>query len=200
MIKTRQSSHFLNGLLDSMYGILFHPATTMAALACEESLPFGLSVFWIAFVSGLAPFIQLAIQGGTPTFLWLAVPLSILSGLVSWGFVSILIAGLAYAFRQPFYLEKLLTLSGFSTIPWVLMGFTLLFKASLAGWGTILFVLFSLIIWLWTVILYSMAIGKTYQMHAGQVLIVLAMPFGMSVIWMAWLVGFIGNIQQLVSP
>lgn len=186
-------------LLDTLYGILFHPKATMNLIAEQEKPPLILAAMWVAVVSFLAPFIQVALVESDTQLLFLTAPLAVITGIVSWVFINMLIASLAYAFNRHFHIKTLLTLSGLATIPWVLMGPALLLKTGLGDPGKLLFVLAGTAIWVWTVLLFGLAIAKVYQANFIRVSIILTMPFGMSLVLLAWLIGFIGNAQQLLS-
>lgn len=188
------------GYLDLFYASLFQPVSTFKTIATENPLDsrhlfFGL--LSVILISTIAPLIHTASVGGSPLMLIVTVPLAAVGGLIVWGFIGLLIALLAYAFTGHARIRTFLALSGLATLPWILMGPVCLLKIGLGPVGVALCIIGSLLIWLWSVLLFALAITETYRMTADRVLIVLAAPFAMSVVLFGWIVGFIDNIRQM---
>lgn len=183
------------------YGVLFHPVKTFQEIA-SNTVPTQKTLlnalFSIILISAIAPVIQLASVGGSPVSLALSIPLSTLFGLIIWAFTALVISMLSYAFTQTTRFKTLLTLSGLASLPWILMGPVILFKVGIGPVGAVLCAIFGLLIWLWTVLLFAYAIIATYQMSTERVMVILAMPFAMSLIFLGWILGFFGNISNLV--
>jgi len=183
------------------YAALFHPLQTFKAISSLEAQNNRLlffAVMSVILVSALAPLVHTAIQGGSPSSLIWNMPLSAVCGVAIWSFVGLLIGLLAYAFTGKSRIGVFLTLSGLATLPWVLMGPVSMLKVGLGTVGVMLFVLLALLVWLWSVLLFGLALAETYLMTPERVLIVLAAPFAMSIVLMGWLFGFIDNIRQLI--
>ena len=151
----------------------------------------------VVVISALAPLLQLANQGGDPWSLIWKIPVSGLVGVMLWGLMGLLIGLFSYAFVGKSRSKSFLTLSGLATLPWVFMGPVSLLKMGLGPVGLVAFVLLALLVWLWSVLLFALALAETYKMSPDRVLIILAAPFALSVVLLAWLGGFIGNISQL---
>lgn len=186
--------------LELFYATLFQPVHTFKRIADEAPVNNRLlffSLISVILISSIAPLVHLATVGGEPAMLVLTLPLSAVGGLIVWGFMGLLIALLAYAFTGQAKIRTFLTLSGLATLPWVLMGPVSLLKVGLGGIGMALCIIGALMIWLWTVLLFALAITETYRMTAERVLIVLAAPFAMFLVLMAWIVGFVDNIRQM---
>ncbi len=186
--------------LELFYAVLFNPVSTFKSIAADaggDNQLLFFSLISVVLISTIAPVVQLAATGGEAGMLVLTLPLSAISGLLVWGMMGLMIGLLAYAFTGESKIRTFLTLSGLATLPWILMGPICLLKVGLGGPGLVLSVLFALVVWLWSILLFALAITVTYRMTAERVLIVLAAPFAMSMVLFAWMVGFVENIRQL---
>ncbi|HEY9747008.1 MAG TPA: Yip1 family protein [Oculatellaceae cyanobacterium] len=189
------------GYLDLLYAVLFHPVRTFKELTGETEPDNRLllyALFSVILVSAIAPVIRFINVGGQPVNLLLFMPLSALIGSLVWLLSGLVVAMLSYAFTEQTRFRTILTLSGFATLPWVFMGPISLLKVGLGAVGVVLCALFGLSVWLWSVLLFALAIAVTYAMTAERVLIVLVMPFVMTLIFIGWIFGFFGNISNLV--
>jgi hypothetical protein len=186
--------------LDLFYAAMFHPVRTFKSIAAEEQ-PGNRLLFYallsVLLVSVTAPMVHIANVGGSPSGLVVSMPFSALVGLLIWGFMALVIALLAYAFSGEARIRTFLILSGLATLPWIFMGPISLFKIGIGVTGLVLCALLGLIVWLWTIVLFALAIMTTYRMTAERVLIVLATPFAMMMVFIGWIVGFIRNIIHL---
>jgi hypothetical protein len=189
-----------NNFLDILYDTLFHPIITFRALDETEAtnpqfLFYALAA--IITVSALAPLIQLANTGGDLGGLPLGIPVSTLIGVAVWGFMGLATGLWAYAFTGHARIRTFLTLSGLATLPWILMGPVSVLKFGLGPMGAAIAVLGALLIWLWSVLLFGLALMITYRMTIERALIILATPFTTQLILLAWIFGFFGNVRQL---
>lgn len=189
-------SHYL----DTVYGVLFYPVRTFQTVADLESLPNALlcaGLMTVLIVSALTPVVHVAGSGGNLGLLLLSIPLHTVAGLFMWVAMALIVGLLAYAFTAKSRLRHLLCLTGLATLPWVLMGPVILFKVGLGTLGVALSAIAGLLVWLWTVLLFALAITVTYRMTADRVLIVLVAPFVMMLVFFAWMGGFVSNIIHL---
>lgn len=201
-IETLSSEQPPQGFLDSLYNTLFHPIATFQALGEPTSAP-GKTLFYalftVIFVSAIAPLVKMANTGGQPGDLALAIPLSTVAGVIIWAFTGLLISLLAYAFTGQTRIRTFLTLSGLAVIPWILMGPVSVLKFGMGSLGSGISILGTLLIWLWSVLLFGLALMNTYRMTVERMLIILATPFAAQCVLLGWVMGFIGNIRQLAS-
>jgi hypothetical protein len=189
-----------SNFLDTLYDTLFHPIITFRALdETETANPHFLfyALAAVITVSALAPLIQLANTGGDFGGLALGIPFSTIIGVAVWGFMALTTGLWAYAFTGHARIRTFLTLSGLATLPWILMGPVSVLKFGLGPIGTAIAVLGALLIWLWSVLLFGLALMITYRMTIERALIVLATPFTTQLILLAWIFGFFGNVRQL---
>ena len=190
---------FQNSYLSLFYVTLFHPVqafTSISRMPEWNSRLLFFSIISVILVSTIAPLVHMATLGGNPAQLVWAMPLSAVGGLMIWGLMGLLIGLLAYAFCGKARVAVFLTLSGLATLPWVLMGPVSMLNVGLGPVGGLCFMLLALGIWLWSVILFALALAETYGMTPDRVLIILAAPFAMSLVLLSWLFGFIENIRQ----
>lgn len=194
-----------NDFLELLYAALFQPKTLYEAIARDlEASPVSnrlllFSILSVVVISALSPVLQTINAGGEPHGLMWTVPLFAFNGLLTWAFVGVVIGLSAYAFLGRARIVTLLVLSAMATLPWLLMAPISLLKVGIGSIGVVFSVIFGFIIWLWTVVLFALAIKVTYQMTVDRVLIVLILPFVMSAILLGWVIGFFVNIFQL-SP
>ncbi len=190
------------GYPELFYQALFHPCATFNAIAESEvrghqnRLLF-YALISVVIVSAMAPVVALMNTGGNAEDLVLAIPLGTLVGVGVWGFMGLAISLFSFAFTGKSNVKPFLILSGLATLPWVLMAPVSLLKVGLGGVGMALSILGALLIWLWSVLLFALALMVTYRMTIERVLIVLAAPFVALLILLGWIVGFTDNIRQL---
>jgi hypothetical protein len=186
--------------LELFYATLFHPLQAFRDISAEPQANSRLLFFAtmsVVLVSTLAPLVHMTNQGGSPSSLIWTMPLSAITGVIIWALMGLLIGLLAHAFTGQSRARTFLTLSGLATLPWIFMGPVAMLKMGLGPVGLILFVVMALLVWLWSVLLFALALSETYQMTPERVMIVLAAPFAMFVVLLSWMCGFIDNIRQL---
>jgi hypothetical protein len=194
--------HQQAGYLDTFYGTLFHPLVTFKAIA---TMPQSANRFlWYGFVSvllisAMAPLVKLAALGGDAEDLILTVPISIFFGVSLWCFIGLFVGLWAYAFSGQTRIRTFLTLSGLATLPWLFMASISVLRASFGVYGSLLCFLLSLGVWLWAVFLFAVSLTQTYRMSAEKVVIVLAAPFAMFLVFAGWAIGFLLNLRQLMG-
>ena len=189
-----------HSFLDTLYDALFHPISAFRALGESTPMhnrPLFYALAAVILVSALAPLIQLANVGGDPAGLVLAIPLSTIIGVAVWGFMGLTTGLLAYAFTGQARIRTFLTLSGLATLPWLFMGPVSALKFGLGPMGTGIAILGALLVWLWSVLLFGLALMITYRMTVERAMIVLATPFVTLLILLGWILGFFSNIRQL---
>lgn len=188
--------------LETLYNSLFHPVATFKSVAESETLPsrvYVQALSAVILISALAPAIQLANQGGNAGNLSWAIPLSAIAGVFAWAFTGLCTGLLAFAFTGKARIGHFLTLTGLATLPWLLLGPISLVKFGLGPVGAGLAILCAMVIWLWSVYLFGMALIMTYRMTIERMLIVLATPFVTQLFLLGWILGFLDNIR-LLSP
>lgn len=188
---------------DLMYATLFYPVRTFRVIAAEEQ-PGNRLLFFalitVVLISSLAPIVQLANLGGRASSLAMTMPFSAVLGTLIWIFMALVISGMAMAFSGQSRIRTFLILSGLATLPWLLMGPVSLLKIGLGTVGLLLYWFLSIAVWLWSILLFIVALMNTYHMTAERVAIVMVMPFVMLLVLMGWLASLVNNLRQLLPP
>jgi hypothetical protein len=131
--------------------------------------------------------------------LWLTIPVSIFFGASLWCFVGLFVGLWSYAFSGQTRIRTFMTLSGLGTLPWLFMAPISTLRTDFGFYGALLCFALSLLIWLWVIFLFAMALTQTYRMTAEKVVIVLAAPFAMFLVFAGWGLGFLLNLRQLLG-
>jgi hypothetical protein len=186
--------------LDRVYDTLFHPITAFQKMDSDSNsnqLLFE-GLLTIIGVSAIAPILHLITHGGDFGSLAYEIPIQAVMGIVMWLFIAFLFSMIAYAFTERSNFRKLLILSAYATLPWLFLAPLTLVKTALGVTGDVIHTLIGLVIWIWTVLLFALALMKTYQLSADRVIIILLVPILMSLVATAWVSGFIVNIMRLL--
>lgn len=188
--------------LDLLYGVLFHPVSTFNRLADQEGPTAGqlfTGLMTVVVISAIIPVVRTIAVAGKASDLIFAVPFHTVLGVLMWAAMGLIIALLAYAFSGQARVKTFLCLSALATLPWLLAAPAALLKMGIGALGVAFSALLGLGIWLWTVLLFALAIHVTYRMSAERVMIVLVMPFVMLLVFLFWVGGFFSTIRYL-SP
>lgn len=183
--------------LDLFYGTLFQPLKTFRGLASVE-LPGNKPLFYallsVLLVSGLAPIVQMAHVGGKPADLVLSIPLSAVGGFIIWVWIAGMMALSAYTLIGRSRLRMFLVLSGLSMLPALLLGPISLLNIGVAG--LLLCAIPAMLVWLWTSLLFTLAIMSTYDITADRAIILLCLPVLLMFTGLGACIGFIGTLLQ----
>ncbi len=184
------------------YKGLFHPVTVYRTIAKEEA-PSNQTLFWgllfIVLISGTAPVVEAIWKStGNLSSLGLMVPIKAIGGFAVWLSMGSVISTLAYAYTGKARFKTFLILSALSSLPWILMGPLALLKIGLGDLGNLLGFSAGLGIWLWSVFLFALSIGVTYELPLDRVFIVLVMPFVFSLVALSWFFGFFIHLGHLL--
>ncbi len=194
------SSTNSTNFLDVVYQTLFQPAPLFRDVAESESgknalFLYGLLV--VAFVSAIVPVIDFTYIGGNPYFLFLTIPVQAMLGVMIWLVTGVIISMLSYVFTGESRLKTFLILSGLAMLPWILIGPAALLKP-LGAPGALLSILSILGIWLWSILLFAMAVMATFRLTLEKGMLVLMTPFLMLFIFGVWTAGFFLNLARLL--
>lgn len=193
------------GFLDILYGTLFHPVDLFRWVASPSGealtsrlLTYGAAV--VVGVSAISPMLVFAGHGGKVEGLAFQVPIRVMFGLFLWVGMSGLMSMMAKAFRGEGEgrFKTLMTLTAYAAAPWVLLAPLTLIKYGMEGTGAFLGVTGGLLVWLWTVLLFALAVAQTYRLPMDRLIVVLLMPFAMAWVGFAWVIGFFLKIERLL--
>lgn len=185
-----------DNILSYVYGTLFSPVKTF-----DDVLESSTSKVFEAFcIIIIVSFIQSLGIFDSNSFLYLGVYLVsyIIIAVSSWVFVACIISLLCWVFSKQLNINMILTLTGFSILPWLFMPAISLFKTVGIG-GVVLSVFLNLIIWIWTAVLFILAVSKGTNISLGKSIVLIITPFAGAIIVLAWLSGFISNIIFFVN-
>lgn len=186
-------------LIDAFYNGLFHPIRAYRRI--EQAPSNGLLMeggVFILLTSAMAPVIGTLWQGGDLRALLWEVPLNTLIGVLIWLAMGGILTLLAYAFTGESRFRTFLILSALSTLPWWLMGPLVLIKTGLGAIGGTLGLMAGLLIWLWSALLFCLAVGMAFRLSLERTLVVLAAPFAFAGVALCWAFGFISRLSQLL--
>lgn len=193
--------HPNNHYLNVFYNVLFHPIRTYRDIAAEEKAGNNLLLYGlltIIYISATGPIVSAAGKGAILALLVAEIPLQVVAGVAMWVFMGVVIGVLSYTFTGQSRLKTFLTLSALASLPWIFMGPIALLYQNLGGLSGFLAVLAGLLVWIWSVFLFALAVTMTYRLTAEKTMVILAMPLLMTLIFLAWTTGFVVNILRLL--
>jgi hypothetical protein len=187
--------------LSTIYGTIVSPAKTFEEIIDSDKV--GVfeafcTVIMVAVIGSMVDF-----KGTSVVMLPIFTISIVITGLVQWVFIAAVIDGIAAVFSKESKFDDLLTTTGFAVLPWMLMGPIVLFKSfGASGLGLFPFligIVLALIIWVWSAVLFLLAVAKTYKFSFGKAIILSIMPFTAGLIAFFWVVGFVTNLILLVK-
>ena len=180
-----------DNILSYIYGTLFSPVKTFDDIIESPTSKVFESLCVIIIVS----FIQSLGVFDSSSFLYLGVYLVsyIIIAVASWVFVACIISLFCWIFSKQQNINMILTLTGFSILPWLFMPVMGLFKTIGMG-GLVLSIFLNFVIWVWTVILFILAVSKGANITLDKTIVLIITPFVGVIVVVAWLSGFISNI------
>ncbi len=107
-----QMSQNLGTFLDRLYGTLFLPQMTFEQLKANPTF---VQAFAVIVLVNILETLRLD-QFSTSSIVW-----SVISGTIGWVFFTFLLKQLASVFQRDVAILKLLTLTGFASLPWLFM-------------------------------------------------------------------------------
>lgn len=182
--------------LSNIYGTLFNPVNTFEKLKNVEHPPV-FEAFWVLVIVSVLGCLN-SYTYNNVFFLGLSVVTYTLFALVSWVLFASILDTLFSISSKISKFDILLTLTGFSLLPWLLMGPIGLFK-TVGIVGILISITISVIIWIWATILFIFAVSITYELSIGKVLLLIIMPFLGFLITLSWFAGFISNIVSILT-
>ena len=185
-----------DNILSYVYGTLFSPIKTFdkiinnSAPKVFESLCI---VVIVSFIATLGFF-----DSDSLLYLGLFIIANIIFGVISWVLVALVINLLGWVFSKKFNINMLLTLTGFSILPWLLVPTISLFK-TMGIVGIFLSVFLNILIWIWTIILFILAVSKGSNLSIAKTILLLITPFIGTVVTLTWISGFFSNIIYFLA-
>ncbi|MEB3286299.1 MAG: YIP1 family protein [Vampirovibrionales bacterium] len=193
--------------LERIYDIWLTPFSAFKRLAMTiEAYPQSnvllIEAFVIVFlISVLGPLLTFSSQGGTPSFLLFNMLLSTLLGIIVWGLSGLFLGMLAFALSGQACWKRLYILMAYALLPWLFLAPATMMKISAASFSAmgVLGSAVSVLVWLWSSALFCLAIQTALRLKGPQLIILLLLPLGFSLIWFCWLLGFANNLIRFLS-
>lgn len=187
--------------LDIFYNILFHPAQEFKVVAIgpvPKDLLLAYSAIIVIVVSAIGV-VYTPMASATTEGITFHMLLAGFSGIVFWVVSGSIFALTSYIFCQRGRPMTLLILTGYATLPWLFLPVTMLFKDVLGSIGNTIAIMGALGLWLWTTVLYLMALKYTYSLSLERVFLAASLPLLMSFLGVSWVGGFFFNLIQFFS-
>lgn len=191
-----------NSLIETLYSGLFEPFALYEQLANQwprqliHLLYAAGVVFW---VSAMSAFCIPTIDQFSGISFWFLLEVFVASfiGVLMWFLTALSFSALAYCFRSQGKLSTILILTGYAMLPWVLLGPLVLLKQALGVVGLILYLVGFIGLWVWSTILFLVAIQKTYALSFDRVLLISVLPLMLLGVGVFWLLSGFGVITAL---
>lgn len=190
-------------ILNVIYYVLFHPVYAFRCMQREGDPEGRLLLFafiTVAYVAFLSPLMMVVRSGeGSWTQLLIQVPFQIVVGTLVWAFLAAVVGLLAYAFRGESQFRTFLTMSGFAVMPWIFMAPIAVLQVNAVSAVEMFCSFAGTVVWLWSVILFAVAIKETYGISAERAMIILVTPVMLLLFLFVWSSGFIAyNMLRLL--
>lgn len=168
----------LGTFLDRLYGTLFLPQTTFEQLKANPSF------IQAAIVIALANILETLRldQANFSRIIW-----SIISGAIGWLFFTFLLKQLASVFQKQVTMPELLTLTGFASLPWLLMAPALSLPPRFRIPAAIAVIIWFIVWQIWSA---SVALG----IKKRKTLVIIPMAIAGGIVALIWL----GNTFKLI--
>ncbi|MEB3207143.1 MAG: Yip1 family protein [Vampirovibrionales bacterium] len=198
--------------LQLVYGTLFHPVDTFQSTAvflsdARQLNPLlALAIAITGVVTMLSPLLdfmnrQSAMGSwGNPL---LQMPIAGICGIFNWLLIGGLFALLAYGFTGKARYQSLLVLSAFSLIPLLFQLPAILLLSAFSGPLNIMMSLIGLmggfLAWIWSALLFLLALGVTYDLTVDRTLLVSFSPAILCVLGLVGVITFLMQVFRLVG-
>lgn len=186
--------------LDVFYNTLFHPVQLYRAIGHEEVEGKDRLVFYGVIIVALASSGAAVAMPAASSVTWLLfqVIMAALCGLMVWLFTAMTFATAAYVFGNRGQPQVFLILSAFATLPCLFLPVIMQFKEPLGSVGNVLGFFGSLVVWIWSLGLFLMAIKFAYRMTVTRVMLALLLPVTMTLLGLVWTSNVLYNLFAVV--
>jgi hypothetical protein len=172
-----------NSFLDLIFGTLFQPLKTFRHASGPNSSRGVMisAIYSVALVSMTTAVVQLIANNDSPAQLSYLIPLKIIFGLLCWLWSGLVVGLTAQAFTGKMQLNTFLRLSGLAVLPGIFLAPVMLVAqgANLSDWSSFAVLIYNLpalLIWIWSSLLFTLALVVTYQMDGERVFLFLLAP------------------------
>jgi hypothetical protein len=180
--------------LDIIYNVLVSPSQEFRVISkgpVPKDTLFAYATLIVFLVSGVgalySPFVN------STDGLVLRVMFSCISGLIFWIFTGSVFSMAAYVFGERGRPQTILILTAYATLPWIFLPIIMLFKGFLGAIGHSIAIFALLGLWLWSSVLFLIALKATYNLSLERIILVACLPILMTFLGLAWFGGFLLN-------
>jgi hypothetical protein len=168
------------GPLSLFYDTLFHPVRLFRAIGQASDVSWAVLAQAVLLSLLVYGFVSLDPESLRHTKSWTGVTLyflGVFTGSVGfWLLHVVLLAGLAYVFRQSARLKTLLTVTALASLPFMMAPPLELLRLSIPGVGFFIWLLGFLGLTLWSTALFVLALCETYRLDWLRVTIFFGLP------------------------
>ena len=118
--------------------------------------------------------------------------------IIKWIFLGLIVELLSNVFARGGHLKEFLTLTSFAMLPMIFLAPAELFKTA-GGVGYIIGALIEIYVFIRVFYLYLKSAQLAYSLNLAQALILFCIPFGMSILAIAWIIGFFQKMVYIFS-
>ncbi|MDD3151055.1 MAG: YIP1 family protein [Candidatus Gastranaerophilales bacterium] len=165
----------------------------------KEEKPFYQAVLIVIFISILDPLVKLnPVEHSSLVLFGFSLLSTAIGGIISWLFFGFFVEIMASIFGKSGNIRTFLILSAFALLPWIFLAPIELLKNNPSIVTGFFGILFGLIVWLRTVMLFLRAIAKTYETTVRKTLYFVLIPFIGSIIYFHWFIGFFTTLGKIL--
>jgi Yip1 domain len=122
-----------------------------------------------------------------------------LTGMGIWLLTGLTFASIAYCFRSQGKPLLLLTLTGYAVLPWLFLGPLFLLRNTLGVVGELVHVTGLILLWVWSTVLFLLALQKTYNLSMDRVLLMGLVPVLAGTLGWVWLFQVFSSLLTVLS-
>lgn len=186
----------MKNFLENIYGILFDPKNTINRLI--ETQPVW-QAFSIIVVLSIASALLGQKTGFTGMYDFIFFVGNILAVFISSLIIWFTLAGFfeitARIFKDENNFKKLLSLMGFSLLPWILTAPLMLIKVNLTL--IIISIVLEIIVWIWSIFLIFLSVKQVYNLSVKKTLLFFVMPILGTIVTINWISQFFAIFTEL---
>lgn len=188
-------------ILNNIYGTLFNPLETFENIKKADEKPVFEAFSVLVIISIIACIYTY--KGSSIIGLGFSLVSYVIGALLTWVIFAGILDTLVTLLSEKRNFDTFLVLSAYSLLPWIFLGPVSLFKSTgpegLGLVSVLLGILFSLIVWLWSTILFICAVSKSYGLSIEKVIGLVIMPFLGTLVAFFWVAGFITNLISIIG-
>jgi Yip1 domain len=177
--------HFFN----AFYDVLFDPITLFESISTgwpRQARHCLYATFWVFAIATLGTLLEGSFNRFDGTTV-LAALMAGTTGIGIWILTGLTFSTIAYCFRSQGRPLVLLTLTGYATLPWLFLAPLFLLRNSIGVFGELIHLTGMMALWIWTAVLFLLALQKTYHLSMDRVLLMALVPILAATLGWAWM-------------